>query len=82
MRTRADVIAELVEAHMKKPNSWSSSMARMGRIPQLKKELNALDAELYTQQSEPEEPKPIIINEKRKIEFVINGYKVTLEPQH
>lgn len=77
MRTRADVLAELVEVQMKKPNSWSSSMAKTGRISQLKSELNALDAELYTQS--PEEP--TIVKENRKVEFVINGYKVTVEPQ-
>lgn len=59
MRTRADVLAELVEVQIKKPNSWSSSMERAGRISQLKGELNKLDAELYTQ--EPEEP--TIVNE-------------------
>lgn len=77
MRTRADVLAELVEVQMKKPNSWSSSMARTGRISQLKSELNALDAELYTQT--PEEP--TTIKENRKVEFVIFGYKVTVEPK-
>lgn len=77
MRTRADVLAELVEAQMKKPNSWSSSMARTGRISQLKSELNELDAELYTQARE----EPTIVKENRKVEFVINGYKVTVEPQ-
>lgn len=77
MRTRADVLAELVEVQMKKPNSWSSSMARTGRISQLKSELNALDAELYTQI--PEEP--TTIKENRKVEFVIFGYKVTVEPK-
>lgn len=78
MRTRADVLAELVEAQMKKPNSWSSSMARTGRISQLKSELNELDAGLYAQSSK----EPTTIKENRKVEFVINGYKVTVEPQY
>lgn len=77
MRTRADVLTELVEVQMKKPNSWSSSMARTGRISQLKSELNKLDAELYTQT--PEEP--TTIKKNRKVEFVIFGYKVTVGPK-
>lgn len=77
MRTRADVLAELVEVQTKKPNSWSSSMARTARISKLKSELNALDAELYAQS--PEEP--TTIKENRKVEFVIFGYKVTVEPK-
>lgn len=79
MRTRADVLAELVEVQTKKPNSWSSSMARAGRISQLKSELKELDAAHSTFESKPEQP--TINNENRKIEFVINGYKVTVEPQ-
>lgn len=79
MRTRADVLAELVEVQMKKPNSWSSSMARTGRISRLKNELKELDATHSTFESKPEQP--TINNENRKIEFVINGYKVTVEPQ-
>ncbi|WP_414045972.1 hypothetical protein [Macrococcus equi] len=43
MRTRADVLSELIEVQTKKPTNWASSVGRAGRISQLKAELNAFD---------------------------------------
>lgn len=46
MRTRADVLSELIEVQLKKPTNWASSVGRAAKISQLKAELNALDEEL------------------------------------
>ncbi|WP_414047041.1 hypothetical protein ACMGE7_08470 [Macrococcus equi] len=43
MRTRADVLSELIEVQTKKPTNWASSVGKAGRISQLKAELNAFD---------------------------------------
>lgn len=77
MRTRADVLSDLIEAQTKKPTSWGSSMARIAKISQLKAELNAFDEGLTLQDPITEIP-ALILN--KKIEFVIDGYKVTVEP--
>ncbi|MCE4958002.1 hypothetical protein [Macrococcoides caseolyticum] len=46
MRTRADVLSELIEVQLKKPTNWASSVWRAAKISQLKTELNALDEEV------------------------------------
>lgn len=75
MRTRADVLAELSEVQMIQPKSWGSSVANASRISKLKSELNALDNGSYLHTNEP-----VNVTNNKKIEFVINGYKISIEP--
>lgn len=75
MRTRADVLAELSEVQMIQPKSWGSSMAKASRISKLKSELNALDSGSYLHANEL-----VNVTNNKKVEFVINGYKVSIEP--